>query len=396
MPARISSADTTLMIWHIADSEPASFQVTRLSDGKTMEPRTPPSPHGFPVEGRPNSKLIPELQWYLESFLDYPFPPETDHAERVLKALRDWVEEGFQDYSNLHLQISSDDPQVLAWPWEALRDPELGVLAHTCQIERRLNTVRDPQPLSDSLPKDSVNILLVVARPYGEQDIGFRSVARPLVELIEKEKVPAYVELLRPPTFDELRERLRKRRGFFHILHFDGHGAYSADMPDSAGHSFQEPEGKLIFETDEGGPDPIPAGETQCIVERVRRARCSAQCLPISHVGGRQRRSVCLGSCGALALRNAGRCGNGVFALCEWRAAVPACLLSPPIRGREHSRRRACRSSTYVAARQAYMRTGRVPVTGLVAPRALPTGSAEFFLRSFGSQGFCAAGFETT
>ena len=170
----------------------------------------------------------------------------------MLKALRDWVEEGFralfegrssgrmfdaatEDYSNLHLQISSDDPQVLAWPWEALRDPELGVLAHTCQIERRLNTVRDPQPLSDSLPKDSVNILLVVARPYGEQDIGFRSLARPLVELIEKEKVPAYVELLRPPAFDELRERLRKRRGFFHILHFDGHGAYSADMPDSAG-----------------------------------------------------------------------------------------------------------------------------------------------------------------
>jgi len=194
MPARISSADTTLTIWHIADSEPASFQVTRLSDGKTMEPSTPPSPHGFPVEGRPNSKLIPELQWYLESFLDYPFPPETDHAERVLKALRDWVEEGFralfegrssgrmfdaatEDYSNLHLQISSDDPQVLAWPWEALRDPELGVLAHTCQIERRLNTVRDPQPLSDSLPKDSVTLAeqwyrksLAIEKKLGNED----------------------------------------------------------------------------------------------------------------------------------------------------------------------------------------------------------------------------------
>lgn len=62
-------------------------------------------------------------------------------------------------YSGLRLQISSDDPQVLSWPWEALRDPELEVLAHSCQIERRLNTVRDPQPLPDALPKDRVNIL---------------------------------------------------------------------------------------------------------------------------------------------------------------------------------------------------------------------------------------------
>ena len=92
-----------------------------------------------------------ELQWYLETFLDYPFPPDTDRAERVLQALRDWGEQAFRslfedrsarrmfdaattDYSSLHLQISSDDPGVMAWPWEALRDPELGVLAHAAAL----------------------------------------------------------------------------------------------------------------------------------------------------------------------------------------------------------------------------------------------------------------------
>ena len=50
----------------------------------------------FPVENRPNSDLMSELQWYLESFLDYPFPPETEHAERVLKSLRDWGEQAFR------------------------------------------------------------------------------------------------------------------------------------------------------------------------------------------------------------------------------------------------------------------------------------------------------------
>ncbi len=276
--------ETTLIVSHQPGSNPPSFQVVRKRDAKTSQSAEVPSPFGFPVEGRPNSNLMRELQWYLETFLDYPFPPETDHAERILKALRDWGEQAFQslfgdraagrmfdaatedDYSRLHLQISSDDPQVLSWPWEALRDPELGVLAHTCQIERRLNTDRDPQPVPESLPKDRVNILLVVARPYGKQDVGFRSIARPLVELIEKKKLPANVELLRPPTFENLREHLREQPGFYHILHFDGHGAYSAAAPGSGLHTFQGPEGKLVFETDDAEPDPITADKLSSLL----------------------------------------------------------------------------------------------------------------------------------
>jgi tetratricopeptide (TPR) repeat protein len=224
-----------------------------------------------------------ELQWYLETFLDYPFPPDTDRAERVLQALRDWGQQTFRslfedrsaqrmfdaattDYSSLHLQISSDDPGVMAWPWEALRDPELGVLAHSCQIERRLNTIRDPQALPDSLPTDRVNILLVVARPYGKRDVRFRSIARPLVELIENQNLPARVDLLRPPTFERLREHLHARPGFYHILHFDGHGSYSEETPGRGGYTFQGPQGKLVFETDDGQPHPIAAGELSVLL----------------------------------------------------------------------------------------------------------------------------------
>src|SRR5579871_120616 len=202
----------TLTVSHLPGSDPPSFQI--LSDTRTSQQALIPSPFAFPVTGRPNNYLMHELQRYLEVFLDYPFPPETDHAERVLNALRDWGEQAFkqltgdlyarrmfdaatqQNYSNLHLQISSDDPHILSWPWEALRDPEVGFLAHTCQITRRLNTVRDPQELPDTLPDDRVNILLVVARPYGAHDVGFRSIARPLIELIEEEELPANVDLL--------------------------------------------------------------------------------------------------------------------------------------------------------------------------------------------------------
>jgi hypothetical protein len=117
---------------------------------------------------------------------------------------------------------------VLGWPWEALRDPQARSLAQTCQIERRLNNVRDPHPLSGQLPTDRVNILLVTARPY-EGDVQYRSLSRPLVELVAERHLPAQVTVLRPPTLDRLREHLRERPHFYHILHFDGHGSYHAE-----------------------------------------------------------------------------------------------------------------------------------------------------------------------
>jgi hypothetical protein len=274
----------TLTIKHIPGSDPPSFMLIRQHDGKTSQSVPVVSPISVPVEGRPNSNLLRELQWYLETFLDYPFPPETEHAERILEALRNWGERAFRalfddrftermlddatrDYSKVYLRISSDDPRVLAWPWEALCDPELGYLAQTCQLVRQLNTLRNPQPLPESLPKDRVNILLVVARPY-EQDLRFRTLARPLVELIERERLPASVDLLRPPTFEQLRKHLREHPSYYHILHFDGHGVYSTDALDSGdGYSLQGSEGKLVFETGDGEPDLIPAEKLSTLLK---------------------------------------------------------------------------------------------------------------------------------
>ena len=269
-------ADTTLIVRHLPGREPAAFQLTRLSDNKSAQPVELPSPFGFPVEGRPDSDLMRELRWYLEEFLDYPFPPEADHAERVQQALRGWGKEAFEsllggragarmfdaavqdDYAQLHLQIASDDAHVLAWPWEALFDHEIGsFLAQACRIERRLDGIRDPRPIPKSLPRDRVNILLVVARPY-KRDVRYRSIARLLVELIEKHKLPAQVDLLRPPTFDQLREHLRKRPGYYHILHFDGHGAYGPNAGNDR-HRYSGSEGRLVFEDEDGSDDPVSA-----------------------------------------------------------------------------------------------------------------------------------------
>jgi hypothetical protein len=61
------------------------------------------------------------------NFSDYPFHPETDHAEHVLDALRAWGTQAFNalfdsrdagkwlDNSSI-LQVRADDPHILSWP----------------------------------------------------------------------------------------------------------------------------------------------------------------------------------------------------------------------------------------------------------------------------------------
>ncbi|MHB9107038.1 MAG: tetratricopeptide repeat protein [Armatimonadota bacterium] len=280
-----STLETVLQIRHVPGSDPPQFTVVRLSDGRSGEAVAISSPAEVLVAG--TSSLLAELRWYLESFLEYPFPPETERAERVLAALKVWGEAAFialfdqrqtggwmaaataQGEEQLLLQISSDDPAVLAWPWEALRDPAApGALAHACRIERRLNrNLQNPRPAD--LPGDAVNILLVTARPY-ERDVHYRSVSRPLVELIEKECLPARVTVLRPPTFAALQSHLRERRWHYHILHFDGHGAYNEYPSGSVSpHKLGSPEGRLVFETEAGDPDPVEAERLSTLLREV-------------------------------------------------------------------------------------------------------------------------------
>ncbi|QTR48924.1 tetratricopeptide repeat protein [Candidatus Thiothrix anitrata] len=176
------------------------------------------------------------------------------------KQARDWFQDARrQGLENLTLKIASNDPRVLAWPWEALHDPEGGILAHHCRIERQLSELHDPQPLPANLPKDRINILLVIARPYGDKDVGFHALSRPLVELTKAQNSPVHIDVLRPPTFDQLRQTLRNKPGFYHIVHFDGHGGYGTPGHTSP-HAFKGMQGMLVFEDDHAEPANVEAG----------------------------------------------------------------------------------------------------------------------------------------
>ena len=267
----------TLTIRHQGENNgQLQFVVVRLSDGKTSESVSLTPPDKITLSGRGDSNLASDLRWYLERFLDYPFEPNTGLAQAIQDTLKQWGTDTFSNLfqgkardwyqdarrnnlSQLTLKIASDDPGVLAWPWEALEDREGTTLAHACRIERQLNELHDPRPLPDNLPTDSINILLVIARPYGDEDVGYHTLARPLVELSQEQTVPVRVDVLRPPTFDQLRDDLAGRPGFYHIVHFDGHGGYGNGDAHASRHSYKGPQGKLIFETLAGKEDPIEA-----------------------------------------------------------------------------------------------------------------------------------------
>ena len=249
-----------LQVIHKPDtSQNESPQFAVMCGGKASEAVTIASPWEIIVGKR---TLKQGLHWYLESYLELPITNYRDHADEILTALSNWGKSCFdklfsdtrargwyrdmrqKGLSGLRIEIVSDDADVLSWPWEALESRDDGILALQCQIGRRLNIIGDVRPIAGDTSASSLNILYVIARPHGDNDVGYQTMARPMVDFAESHGWPAHINVLRPPTFDQLRKELKENEGFYHIVHFDGHGSL----------------GSLVFEKDgDGGADAIPA-----------------------------------------------------------------------------------------------------------------------------------------
>ena len=272
--------ENQLQIRHVSKQNGGyDFYVVRsVADGKSTEPVTLDSPSGSIVPGRPNSSLQQDIRWYLEEFLTLPLEPDIEVADRIEDALKKWgidcFNKLFQNQArdwygdarrngleNLRLKIASKSPEILGWPWEALEDPMAGPLAHHCRIERQLDDLHDPPPLPDKLPGDCINILLVIARPYGEKDVGLHALSRPLLDTIREQNLPVRIHSVRPPTLERLRAMLREKPGFYHIVHFDGHGGYDQSKAHTDfSRTFRGgAQGTLVFETPNSEPRPVDA-----------------------------------------------------------------------------------------------------------------------------------------
>ncbi|WP_414562537.1 MULTISPECIES: tetratricopeptide repeat protein [unclassified Anabaena] len=183
------------------------------------------------------------LEWYFEEWVTFPFS-DTVIAERAAASVKIYGESLFKqvfqadfnayslyrqlrgNLSQVQIEIVAKTPEFHALHWEALQDPDLSrPLAVDCVMLRK--NVRPAPPVSANVQSSPViNLLVVVARPDEERDVGYRTISRPLLELIDNSNLRVNVELLRPGTYESLSKHLQEKgAGFYHIVHLDMHGA---------------------------------------------------------------------------------------------------------------------------------------------------------------------------
>ena len=186
------------------------------------------------------------FSWYFEEHLRYPFL-DKDLEEQAVRRIAAYGEALFaqvfggqasHDYRTLRdrafdgcrVEVSGS-AALHRLHWEALRDPALGVpLAIRVPVTRRVDGLGKKFEPPGGRP--TLNILVVVARPDGPVDVGYRTISRPLLDALRTAGLPVRVDLVRPGTWEALRQHLRAATeqhgsGWYQVAHFDLHGAFS-------------------------------------------------------------------------------------------------------------------------------------------------------------------------
>ena len=183
-----------------------------------------------------------DIRWYLEDYQIYPVDPTPKIAKRVEHRMAEIGRELFRlvlggsdvwasvrgSLGTTRIEVETELGDNLV-PWELMRDPVADqplVLDVPSFVRSHSRPARQPHPPRQAVGK--IRILLVICRPGGADDVPFRSVARHLIRgLSDAAREPFHLEVLRPPTFEQLAKRLRaaKAQGEpFDVVHFDGHG----------------------------------------------------------------------------------------------------------------------------------------------------------------------------
>jgi len=262
-----------------AQDQPARVRVAYRSE-PGAQPQERETGFGFRISDS-DRRLI---QWYLEEFLVYPWGQFRERAHQVEQLMANVGAELFEavfgdrqtfalyahvtdDLQSTRIFVHASSPEGIALPWELMRDPskdEYGELARLAHAFARSQPDLKFEPAPEPTDGGRLNILMVISRPWGEQDVPFQSVARPLLELFRPHQDRIRLEVLRPPTFEQLASTLGDRPNFYHVVHFDGHGTFPDSDQLGSGSRFYGREGTpglLVFEGESGQPQEVPGGE---------------------------------------------------------------------------------------------------------------------------------------
>src|SRR5579863_198971 len=187
-----------------------------------------------------------ELEWYFEEHLRFPFTKKvraSDAAKSITTYGETLFQQVFRDNSKINfpymtavqkgldkVQIEiAGSPKFHALHWEALKDPDLPKpLALQATMVRQ--NLEPPTIQAGVQPSPTINLLIVIARPYGRQDVGYRTISRPLVETLRQTGLHVKIDILRPGTYKALVNHLsditsKHGVGYYHVIHFDLHGS---------------------------------------------------------------------------------------------------------------------------------------------------------------------------
>jgi tetratricopeptide (TPR) repeat protein len=261
-------------------------EVLSWPDGGLPE-RVARVPLAWPLDG----EVLEDLRWYLEEYLLAPFGVWEERGPAVRGRLAGWGDEVFGSVfgsgtardayqrardRGLEVVFRSRQPELLALPWELMRDGAGPVALGDGGISRALPVAEATQTVA--VPGGKLRVLMVISRPGGTSDVGYQMVARPLLERLDAVRGDVELTVLRPPTFDALGVAVRQAAGAgtpFHVVHFDGHGS----MPKGAGGGaaalrpgmMAAPgEGVLAFEKPGGGSEHVGASQVAAVLARAR------------------------------------------------------------------------------------------------------------------------------
>jgi tetratricopeptide (TPR) repeat protein len=226
---------------------------------------------------------LKELRWYLEDYLRVPFGVYADRGEQIVRRLSGWGQSMFTSvfgagpardaYIGLRsrtgardaveIVVRSASPGWLGLPWELMADPGRPAALVLDGVSLSRSVPSAPIGTTFNVEGDRLRVLMVIARPRGAADVGYRMIARHLMSRLELVEGKVEVVVLRPPTLDALKTTLHQGREAgnpFQIVHFDGHGALTRAETRPPGSVAQPDEGSgvLVFEKPAGGDDPVP------------------------------------------------------------------------------------------------------------------------------------------
>ena len=253
-------------------------------DGGGVPELVSQAPLAWPLD----TDALEDLRWYLEDYLLAPFGAWEARGPAVQAKLAGWGDLVFgvvfgsgpardayhraRD-KGLEVVFRSAEPGLLGLPWELMRDGAGPVALRAGGISRSLPVAGGAGTLQ--VPGGRLRVLMLISRPAGTRDVGYQMVARPLLDRLKAVRGDVDLTVLRPPTFDALRQTVRQAADAgapFHLVHFDGHGvmpgradggAVSGGRPEMMTGSG---EGVLAFEKPGGGSHHVGASKVAAVL----------------------------------------------------------------------------------------------------------------------------------